>query len=799
MKVPSFYDTSTFDYYLDQRPPSSNEKFTDPKFPPNEKSILSKSETGAYLDKENWAKNASLLNFNEIEWKRLSEIYPDNTLIEDNIDLEDIRQGKIGNCYFLSSLAAMTDYPNLLAQVFKTKKQNEQCFWEIVLYINGKFQIVIIDDFIPVTKGTNEPYFSKPNNRELWVVLLEKAWAKINGGYVNIISGWPCNVLNCITGFSTTFIVHDNTTSKIEEIFEAIDTFDKTNRILCSSTKGDEGLEATGLVKGHVYIILGSVTLNGQNGTKVKLIKMKNPWGIKDWNGDYCATSPKWNDIEGKDSLDIESKDGSFYIEISDFVKYFLRTDICHVIYESKFKSAKIDDLSKPKVYNIVIEEDNSNFSVSLVKEQWRYNRALAGGAYPSSMILMKYTDDNKLTNFLGDYSSCDDCNIIQPSLSKGIYLLFVYIAYDHCSDPKPTEAYVKVICDKNFSVTAFEVEEPFELLNTIMISGIKEKKTLKDNELNYYIENNFSNSGIGYRLVINPLDNMYFKWKNNTTDIINMFMLPPYENETEFTFTVPQKGEVICLAMKKETYGSYCFNLKSSMRQFKSTEIPEKPQTTVDLAQIKSHTSTDFSYDYTTISLSDAKLRKTFTKEEINQLMVNELKKIDEKLMTELVAMKPLEDEKDLVWIYIKRENGYYIGEGKENPSSESSSVKFVREGRGAFRFNDDKMYFIGYWVNNTKEKEGKIFDGKDNLLFEGVFANGMKNGKGELKFLNGDRYVGNFVNDNREGAGVYYWKDGSRWEGDFKNNVMNGKGMYYGNDGDNYEANYVNGEYIG
>jgi len=39
---------------------------------------------------------------------------------------------------------------------------------------------------VPVnSKG--EPLFCQPNKQEIWVPILEKAWAKANGSYANIV------------------------------------------------------------------------------------------------------------------------------------------------------------------------------------------------------------------------------------------------------------------------------------------------------------------------------------------------------------------------------------------------------------------------------------------------------------------------------------------------------------------------------------------------------------------------------------------------------------------------------------
>lgn len=46
---------------------------------------------------------------------------------------------------------------------------------------------VVLDDYIVTKSGT--PAFTKSNGSELWVLLLEKAWAKIHGSFHRIVSG----------------------------------------------------------------------------------------------------------------------------------------------------------------------------------------------------------------------------------------------------------------------------------------------------------------------------------------------------------------------------------------------------------------------------------------------------------------------------------------------------------------------------------------------------------------------------------------------------------------------------------
>jgi calpain-15 len=53
----------------------------------------------------------------------------------------------------------------------------------------GKWLTIDMDDYIPYMYDL--PAFSRGNKDELWVILLEKAWAKIYSSYKRIEAGFP--------------------------------------------------------------------------------------------------------------------------------------------------------------------------------------------------------------------------------------------------------------------------------------------------------------------------------------------------------------------------------------------------------------------------------------------------------------------------------------------------------------------------------------------------------------------------------------------------------------------------------
>lgn len=112
----------------------------------------------------------------------------------------DIKQGGLGSCFFLACLSAMAEYPNRILNLFVTKKVNKYGIYCVKFCVNGKWKAIIVDDFIPCLKD-KKPCFSQAVGNELWVMLLEKAYAKLVGGYFVVDGGGQCyNAFKILTG-----------------------------------------------------------------------------------------------------------------------------------------------------------------------------------------------------------------------------------------------------------------------------------------------------------------------------------------------------------------------------------------------------------------------------------------------------------------------------------------------------------------------------------------------------------------------------------------------------------------------
>lgn len=118
-------------------------------------------------------------------WRRPVDVYGEgNFKVFNNITPTDIKQGDCGDCYFLSSISSVAEYPERIENVFITKEVNAAGCYAMRLFINGERHEVVVDDYFPWSTLKENWAFSKSmQDKEIWVLLLEKAWAKIFGSY----------------------------------------------------------------------------------------------------------------------------------------------------------------------------------------------------------------------------------------------------------------------------------------------------------------------------------------------------------------------------------------------------------------------------------------------------------------------------------------------------------------------------------------------------------------------------------------------------------------------------------------
>ena len=154
-------------------------------------------------------KSISKITGNEnIEWKPCREILHKNDIriLPEKIGPEHFTQGNIGDCYFISCIKSLSQIPQLLHFILGLTDKNLDNINPKQFKVNdGEWKTMIIKDSFPCInkEGKYELIGVKPNDNELFMMILEKAWALLNGGYDQIKGGFILYIFELFLGSSS--------------------------------------------------------------------------------------------------------------------------------------------------------------------------------------------------------------------------------------------------------------------------------------------------------------------------------------------------------------------------------------------------------------------------------------------------------------------------------------------------------------------------------------------------------------------------------------------------------------------
>lgn len=199
----------------------------------------------------------------------------------DEVAMDDVSQGRLGDCYFVASLAAIAHRnPDAIRRMVK---DNGDGTYTVTFHEGGE---VVVDDQFPMQGG--QVAYARPGDqdakdgKELWVMLIEKAWAKLKGGYEQIrgskVRMKSEDAMEALTGNKTTTVFtssKDNETL-LELLAKAADKgLPMTAGVYTQDRFDQETLQkmrSQGVHANHAYAVVG---VDRAKGT----IELYNPWG----------------------------------------------------------------------------------------------------------------------------------------------------------------------------------------------------------------------------------------------------------------------------------------------------------------------------------------------------------------------------------------------------------------------------------------------------------------------------------------------------------------------------------------
>ncbi|KAF4319362.1 hypothetical protein JM18_003182 [Phytophthora kernoviae] len=335
-----------------------------------------------YVDREFPPDVTSLAGcFHEAEispqWKVSSAINVASGLFDGGTDPDDVRVGRLDDAWLLSALSILAASGGvddgkvdvLIDRLFVTKQTSLTGAYALRLYQNCQWETVIIDDFFPVLYDSAEreaagmdadgdgelavnagaAFAHSRDFEELWVPLVEKAFAKYYGGYATLESGYVHHALRVLSGCECeeVFLAPAARGALKKTLWQQLKLFRKNHFLLGAaslpSEHADPALRASGLVFDACYVIYDVRDVDG-----AQLLQLRNPPGDhQEWKGDWSDSSRLWTRRlrkrlgvrTGNDTGD----DNTFWMSFDDFCHAFRALYVCRYYDPAKWTVQTMD------------------------------------------------------------------------------------------------------------------------------------------------------------------------------------------------------------------------------------------------------------------------------------------------------------------------------------------------------------------------------------------------------------------------------------------------------------------------
>mmetsp|Transcript_73898 Transcript_73898/g.190713 ORF Transcript_73898/g.190713 Transcript_73898/m.190713 type:complete len:670 (-) Transcript_73898:226-2235(-) len=249
---------------------------------------------------------------------------------------EDVQQGVLGNCWFISSLAALADFEGgrfVRALLPGQDRVSPAGAYVVRLCLGGRWHGLLVDDLLPAMGGGETGTCTQLVNCEthrmqLWASIVEKGLAKACGSYEALNAGEAREALSILTGWPCTMISFDRPNFDSNILWATLLSAAKAGFLMACGTHNSRHAS---IQKWHIYTLLDVLEVNV--GVKpVRLLRVRNPNGKTKWNGDWSDDSSRWTPVlRSQVGCPVGGTTGVFFIEFKDFLKYFAHCTICRI------------------------------------------------------------------------------------------------------------------------------------------------------------------------------------------------------------------------------------------------------------------------------------------------------------------------------------------------------------------------------------------------------------------------------------------------------------------------------------
>uniref|UniRef100_A0A8C1GKV3 Calpain 5a n=1 Tax=Cyprinus carpio TaxID=7962 RepID=A0A8C1GKV3_CYPCA len=256
----------------------------------------------------------------KVTWKRPKELCEDPHLFVNGISAHDLNQGQLGNCWFVAACSSLASREALWQKVSSCYEQEVHDFPHLCQLCDPLSELLNIR-------------LQTLDGQILWI-------SGVPPELADGLQQLPGHQVGQVGRPELADAGDGEASRSLQADVPATSQADMEARLDC------------GLVKGHAYAVtdvrkvrLGTGLMAFFKSEKLSMIRMRNPWGQKEWIGAWSDSSEEWKRVSKSEREKIGvtvEDDGEFWMEFEDFCKYFTDLILCRLINTSYLSIHKI-------------------------------------------------------------------------------------------------------------------------------------------------------------------------------------------------------------------------------------------------------------------------------------------------------------------------------------------------------------------------------------------------------------------------------------------------------------------------
>jgi hypothetical protein len=300
----------------------------------------------------------------------------------------DIQQGILPDNHLASALSALAEKYNLIKRIFKSDVYSKGGIYGVKLCINGEWVNIMVDDLFPCIPLSN-PLVSRSPGNELWVLILEKALAKVLECYYALINVNISDFFLMLTGCPTLYVNLEEMikTEGVEACLKKIKQFVVDKKYLTVAVSRTVDLDPTNEnmseMEDDMLTIpnFGYTILDVKSKLKDNLIVLRKVW----YDGKKEEKVKKYEEafLKANPLLDKEINEGTLILSFEDFVREFSYLSVC---YTKNWDEIRI------RGKFVLLKEQETNMESVLSK--WYYSVQLDR---PTNLIISLHQDEDRM------------------------------------------------------------------------------------------------------------------------------------------------------------------------------------------------------------------------------------------------------------------------------------------------------------------------------------------------------------------------------------------------------------------